>query len=151
MLLVQLVFNIEVFNTCQLLFWLSKIYLSFLFGALHQNVLCKVSTSHSEGLLKTQLDFRSWHSIRHFQVPLTPATSTQHQLQLRLASMDIYCECGFPKHNWVKSDHKSQLKLETSDALMWVSLCGLPMDCACIFDTWKSTKKTKGFAFGVGG
>ena len=43
------VFIIEVFNTCQMSFWLSKTF----FPALHKNVLCKVSTSHSEGLSKT--------------------------------------------------------------------------------------------------
>ena len=46
----------------------------------------------------------------------------------------------------MKSDHRSRLKLETSDALMWVSLCGLPMeimDGASIFETWKSTKKQR--------
>ena len=37
------------------------------------------------------------------------------------------CECGFSKHNWVKSDHWSRLKLETLDAFMRVSLCGVPM------------------------
>ena len=42
------VFNIEVFNTCQMPFWPSK--KAFSFRALHKNVLCKVSTSHSEGL-----------------------------------------------------------------------------------------------------
>ena len=43
----------------------------------------------------------------------------------------------------MKSDRKSRLKLETLDALMRVSLCGLPMenmDWARIFDTWKLTK-----------
>ena len=46
----------------------------------------------------------------------------------------------------MKSDCKSQLKLETLDALMRVSLCGLPMesmDWARISNTWKSTKIRK--------
>ena len=56
------------------------------------------------------------------------------------------CEHGFSKQNWVKSDRRSRLKLETLDALMRVSLCGLPMenmDWARIFDTWKSTKNCR--------
>ena len=43
----------------------------------------------------------------------------------------------------MKSDRITQLKLETLDAFMQVSLCGPPMeniDWARIFDTWKSTK-----------
>ena len=59
-----------------------------------------------------------------------------------LASTPI-CECGFSKHNWVKRDRKSRLKL---DALMRVSLCGLPMenlDWSKKFDTWKSTKNQR--------
>ena len=62
-----------------------------------------------------------------------------------LASATI-CERGFSKHNWVKSDRKSRLKLERLDALMRVSSCNLlmgNMDRAKNFDTWKSTKKTR--------
>ena len=90
---------------------------------------------------------KSWHSSRHFQIPITLAILTL-QLRLRidynfgLANTTI-CERGFSKHNWVKSGRKSRLKLETLDALIWVSLCGLPMenmDWARIFGTWKSTK-----------
>ena len=93
---------------------------------------------------------QSWHSSRHFQIPITLAIST---LQLRLGidcnfglASTAICECGFSKQNWVKSDRKSRLKLETLDALMRVSLCGLPMenmDWARIFDTWKSTKNQR--------
>ena len=65
------------------------------------------------------------------------------------------CERGFSKQIWANlSDRRNRLKLETWNALMRVSLCGLPMenmDWARIFDTWKSTKnRTKGCAFGVG-
>ena len=59
---------------------------------------------------------------------------------LIILASTVICECGFSKHNWVKSDRKSRLKLETSDALMRVSLCSLPMetmDWTRIFDTWK--------------
>ena len=43
-------FNIEVCNTCQMPFWPSKKFKFF--WALRKNVLCIVSTNHSEGLSK---------------------------------------------------------------------------------------------------
>jgi hypothetical protein len=46
----------------------------------------------------------------------------------------------------MKSDRRSLLKLEVLDALMQVSLCGLPMenmDWARIFDTCKLTKNQR--------
>ena len=46
----------------------------------------------------------------------------------------------------MKSDRKSQLKLETLDALMRVSLCGLSMknmDWARIVDTWRLTENQR--------
>ena len=75
---------------------------------------------------------QSWHSSKHFQIPITLAIST---LQLRLnidcnfglASTTI-CERGFSKQSGVKSDRSSRLKLETLDALMQVSLYGLLME-----------------------
>ena len=119
-------------------------------------MVCKVLISHSEGLSKNSLSqiqwlqfankdifgFQSWHSSRHFQIPITTAIST---MQLRLgtdcnfglASTTVY-ERGFSKQFWVENDCKIRLKLETLDALMRVSLCGLPMenmDWARIFDT----------------
>jgi hypothetical protein len=48
------------------------------------------------------------------------------------------CECGFSKQYGMKNDCKSQLKLETLDALIRKSLCGLPMEnmnWANFFDT----------------
>ena len=83
-------------------------------------------------------------------------------MQLRLGIDDNFglanttiCERGFSKQIWANlSDRKNRLKLETWNASMRVSLCGLPMenmDWARIFDTWKSTKnRMKGCAFGVG-
>ena len=54
---------------------------------------------------------RSWHSSGHFQIPITPAISTRHtNCNFNLTSTTI-CENGFSKHNRVKSDHKSRLKL----------------------------------------
>jgi hypothetical protein len=88
------------------------------------------------------IDFQSWHSSRHFQIPITLAISTQHYCNCGLASTTI-CKRGSSKHHWVKNDYKNQLKLETLDALMWVSLWGLPMenmDWTRIYDTWKSRK-----------
>ena len=93
---------------------------------------------------------QSWHSIKHFQIQITPAIST---LQLclgidcnyGLASTTI-CEHGFSKQNWVKSDRKSRWKVETLDALMRVPLCDLPMDnmdWTKNFNTWKSTKNRR--------
>ena len=132
----------------------------FVFGALHKNVLYKVFTLHCEGLTKTArhkiqwlqfvnrniVGLQSWHSSRHFQIPITLAISIL-QLQLDIdckfgLANTIICERGFSKHNWVKSDRRSRLKPETLDALMRVSLCGLPMetmDWAKKFDTWKLT------------
>ena len=75
---------------------------------------------------------RSLHSSKHFQIPITPVISF---LQLRI-DIDCYfglasttiCERGFSDQNWVTNDRRSRLKLETLDALMRVSLCGLPME-----------------------
>jgi hypothetical protein len=56
-------------------------------------VLCKVEASPKMACRKIQwlqfanrniVGFQSWHSIRHFQIPITLATSTRHWLQLRL-------------------------------------------------------------------
>ena len=138
-------FNIEVFDTCQMSFWLSSFFSFPFFWALHRGMLCKVSpftvkSSPKGACHKIQwlqfanrniVGFQSWHSSIHFQIPITPAIST---LQLRLGIdynfglvSTTICEHGFPKHNWVKSDRKSPLKLETMNALMQVSLCDLPI------------------------
>jgi hypothetical protein len=124
-------------------FWPSSSFLFFSFflggGALHKNVLCKVSpfivkASPTIAYHKIQwlqcanrnIDgLQYWHSSIHFRIPITSAILT---LQLRLgtdynfglASIAI-CEHGFPKKSWVKSDCGSRLKLETLDALMRVS------------------------------
>ena len=88
-----------------------------------------------------------WHSNSHFQIPIVPAISTMWlwlgtNCNLGLASTTL-CERGFSKQNWVKSDHRSQLKFDTWDALTRGSWCILPMenmDWARIFDTWRSPK-----------
>jgi hypothetical protein len=46
----------------------------------------------------------------------------------------------------MKNDRRSRLKLETLDALMWVSLCSLPMDnmdWTRIFNTQKLTENRR--------
>ena len=58
----------------------------------------------------------------------------------------LYVNVDFPNINWVKSNHKSRLKLEPLYALLQVSLCALlmkNMDWAKKFGTWKSTKKPR--------
>ena len=97
------------------------------------------------------IGLRYWHSSIHFQIPMTSALSTT---QLRLgtdcnfgfASTTI-CERGFFKHNWVKSDRRSRLKLGTLDhASMRVSLCYLlmeNMDWARKLGTWKSIENQR--------
>ena len=93
---------------------------------------------------------QSGHSRRHIQIPITLANLTLQlwlgiNCNFGLASTTIR-ERGFPKYNWVKSDRRTRLKLETLDALMWVSLCGLPMrkmDWTKNSNTWKSTKNLK--------
>jgi hypothetical protein len=59
-------------------------------------------------------------------------------------STDV-CERGFSKQNWVKSERKTCLNLDTLDALMRVSLNSLGvefMDWNGIFDSWKTATIT---------
>jgi hypothetical protein len=59
------VFNIEVYNICQMPFWPSKkLFCFFVFWAPHKNVLCKVSTTHSEGLSKNCMSQNTMVAIR---------------------------------------------------------------------------------------
>ena len=74
---------------------------AFLFGTLHKNVLCKVSTNNIEGLSKIAchkiqwLQFANrniygvqcWHSSIHFRIPITVATSTRHWLHSRESAL----------------------------------------------------------------
>ena len=81
-------------------------------------------------------------------------------MQLRLGTnynfgleSTIICERGFSKWDRVKSDRRSQLKLETLDASMRVSLHGPPMEIMdwLEFSTLENQQKPGGgFAFGVG-
>ena len=151
------VFDIEVFNTCQMSFWLLR---KFIFWG-HFTKMCsaKFPPFTMKASPKTAYHKIQWLQFAnriivvtsiHFQIPVTPAIST---LQLRLGpncnfglASTAICERGFSKRNRVKSDRKSQLKLETLEALMRVSLCGLPMEnmnWSRIFDTWKSTKNRR--------
>ena len=65
---------------------------------------------------------QSWHSSRPFQILIIPTILT---MQLRLGidckfglANTTICEHGLSKESWMKSDCKSQLKLETLDTLM---------------------------------
>ena len=146
-------FNIEVFNACQMPFWPSQNAI-FCFGGTSQK--CARQTSpitawHNihwlQFVTRNIVGLQSWHSNRHFQFSITLAISIVqlwlgNDCNFSLASTTTY-EREFSKHNWVKSDRRSQLKLETLNALMRVSLCGLPlenMDWARIFNTRKPTK-----------
>ena len=115
-------------------------------GALHKNAMCKfplvtMKASPKIACHKTQwlqfayrniVGLQSWHSSPHSHIRITLAILTT-QLRLGidcnfgLASTSI-CERGSLKHNWLKSDCRSRLKLETLDPLIRVSLCGLPME-----------------------
>jgi hypothetical protein len=56
------------------------------------------------------------------------------------------CEQGFSKQNWVKSERRTRLNLETLDALMRASLNGLKVDAMiwnAIYDIWIVDTKTK--------
>jgi hypothetical protein len=148
------VFNIEVFNICQMPFWPSKKF--FLWGVLHKNVLCTISTLHKASQEIAYQKIQCLHfanknivglqsrysSILSFQISISFVILIM-QLQLNTncnfgsASTSI-CEHGFSKHNWVKSDRIRQMKLATLDALVRVSLCNLPMEnmnWARVFDT----------------
>ena len=158
------VFNIKVFNTCQIPFWPSKKF--YFLGHLTKMRSAKFSPFIVKASPKTAhhkiqwLQFansniaglQSWHSSRHFQIPITPAILTLQlwlgiDCNFSLASTTI-CERGFSKQNLMKSDCRSRSKLKTLDALMRETL-DEPMhpmeniDWARIFDTWKSTKNQR--------
>ena len=60
---------------------------------------------------------------------------------LVIPTSTIVCERGFSKQNWVKSERRTRLNLDTLDALMRVSLNGFGaefMDWHCIFEFWKT-------------
>ena len=94
------VFNIEVFNTCQIPFWLSKKPFFFFFFLVGTSQKCAlqsfppviVKASPKTACHKIQcLQFankntaglQSWHSSIHFQIPITPTILT---LQLQLGT-----------------------------------------------------------------
>jgi hypothetical protein len=62
-----------------------------------------------------------------------------------LSTSIVVCERGFSKQNWVKSERRTCLNLDTLDALMRVSLNNLGVefvDWNGNFDTWKTTTIT---------
>ena len=129
---VDAMFDIEVFNTSQMLIWPS---ISSFFGFGHFTKMCFAKFPTWTFIVKASPKivchkiqwlqfankgiggFQSWHFSKHFQIPTTLAISTLQlwlgtDCNFDLASTAI-CECGFSKQNWVKSDRKSWLKLET--------------------------------------
>ena len=63
------------------------------------------------------------------------------QAILVIPTSTVVCKRGFSKQNWIKSERKTCLNIDTLDALMRVSLNSLEvefMDWNGIFDTWKT-------------
>ena len=157
--MVHAVFNIEVFNTCQMSFWPSYIYKFFLIivgqftkmcSAKFPLVIVKASSKnacHKISWLQcanwTRVGLKSWHSSRHFQIPnnscnFNSATSAW-QAQL-YANMDFPNKIGWRviakvdwnlKHwmHWCEC-HYAVLRMEN-------------MGWTRIFDTWKSIKNQR--------
>ena len=116
-------FNIEVFNTCQMPFGLSKKFVFWgqftkMCSTKFPPIIVKASTKNAYHKIpclqfanRNIARLQSWHSGIHFQILITPTIST---LQLWLGidcnfglASTTKCECGFSKHNWVKNDHRS--------------------------------------------
>ena len=147
------VFNVEAFNTCQMPFWPSK---KLFVLALHKNVLCKFSlvtmkVSPKTACHKTQwlqfangniVGFQSWHSSRHFQIPITPAISTQHRLQLRLGKHNYMWTWIFQTKLGGEWPHESletwNIRCIDASIIMWSS--DGKYELGLNFDTWKLTK-----------
>jgi hypothetical protein len=67
------------------------------------------------------------------------------QAILVIPTITVVCERGFSKHNWVKSEMRTCLNVDTLDALMRVSLNNLGVefiDWNGIFDTWNTATIT---------
>ena len=74
-----------------------------------------------------------------------PTLMSLWQAILVIPTSTVVCERGFSKQNWVKSERRTCLNLDTLDALMRVSLNSLGvefMDWNGIFDTWKTATVT---------
>ena len=74
-----------------------------------------------------------------------PTQVSLWQAILVIPTSTLVCECGFLKHNWVKSERTTRLNLDTLDALTRVSLNGFKvelMDWNGIFETWKTATRT---------
>jgi hypothetical protein len=75
-----------------------------------------------------------------------PLLMSLWQCVLVIPTSTAVCERGFSKQNWVKSERRTRLNLETLDALMRASLNGLEVDAMnweAIYDIWKVDTKTK--------
>jgi hypothetical protein len=74
-----------------------------------------------------------------------PTMMSLWQAILVIPTSTVVCERGFSKQNWVKSERRTRLNLDTLDALMRVSLNGLGvefMDWDSIFESWKIGTRT---------
>ena len=158
-------FNIEVFNACQMPIWSLSIFFCFLYWG-HFTKMCsakfspctveaspKIACHKIQHFVNSNLvGLQSWHSSRHFQIPITLAISSRHWLQLWL-----------DKHNymwmWIS---QTKLDEEWSHDLIetWNIGC---IDVSVIMQSsdgkyglgWKFwqleiNQKPEGFAFGVG-
>ena len=74
-----------------------------------------------------------------------PTLMSLWQAILVIPTNTVVCERDFSKQNWVKSERRTRLNLDTPDALIRVSLNGFRvefMDWNCIFESWKITTIT---------
>ena len=74
-----------------------------------------------------------------------PTLMSQRQTILVIPTSIVVCERGFLKQNWIKSERRTRLNLDTLDALMRVSLNGFRvefMDCNGIFEYRKTATRT---------
>ena len=70
-----------------------------------------------------------------------PTLMSQWQDILVIPTSIVVCERDFSKQNWVKSERRTRLNLDTLDAYMTVSLNGFGvefMDWNGIFESWKT-------------
>ena len=102
-------------------------------------------------MLSSACQHRSMHEAwgfcghdREFKINW-PTLMSLWQAILVIPTSTAVCERGFSKQNWVKSERRTCLNLDTLDALMRVSLNSLGvdfMDWNGIFDSWKTATST---------
>ena len=57
-----------------------------------------------------------------------PPLMSLWQAILVIPTSTVVCECGFSKQNWVKSERRTRLNLDTLDTLMRVDLNGFVVE-----------------------